>query len=117
MIKPSTKIYMGITGVALIGLGIVCLCYPGATVLSISWLIGLLTLVSGVSTIFLWAGARSSRSQGGAILLSGILEVIFGLIFINHNLVLASVLPIVFAIWIIVEGISIAIRSADYKAV
>ena len=48
MIKPSTKIYMGITGVALIGLGIVCLCYPGATVLSISWLIGLLTLISGV---------------------------------------------------------------------
>lgn len=117
MIKPSTKIYMGITGVALIGLGIVCLCYPGATVLSISWLIGLLTLISGVSTIFLWAGARSSRSQGGAILLSGILEVIFGLIFINHNLVLASVLPIVFAIWLLVEGISISIRSADYKAV
>ena len=117
MVKPSTKIYMGLTGVALIILGIVCLCNPGSTLLSISWLIGLFTLISGVFNFCTWIRSKSYLPQSGMVLLSSILEIILGITFMNHNLLLATMLPLLFGIWLLIEGISLAIRSFDYKAV
>lgn len=117
MVKPSTKIYMGLTGAALIILGIVCLCNPGNTILSISWLIGLFTLISGVFNFCTWIRSKSYLPQSGMVLLSSILEIVLGITFLNHNLLLATMLPMLLGIWLLIEGIALAIRSFDFKAV
>ena len=112
--KTSTKVLFAITGVLLVALGIVCICNPGATVISLALTIGIMTLASGISTIINWARLKYFLPTGN-LLLSGILQVIIGLLFINYNLVVAAALPFVFSCWICAEGIILAIRSFDFK--
>lgn len=42
--KTSTKIWMCLDGCALVVIGVLCILYPGSTLLSISWLFGLFFL-------------------------------------------------------------------------
>jgi len=108
---------MGITGAALIALGIICICRPIATVITLAWMIGILTLVSGISTLFNWISVRKYFTQSGSIFLSAILQILFGIIFLKHDLIMATVLPIMFSFLLIFEGINLAVRSLDYKKV
>lgn len=112
--KPSTKILMAISGIAFIALGVLCICYPGDTLLSASLAIGLLTLFSGISTIVLWFRTKYVLPTGN-LLLSGILQILLGVIFLNHKALLAMTLPIVFAVWLAIEGFILTIRSFDFK--
>lgn len=112
--STSSKILMAITGAAFIALGVLCICYPGATLLSASLVIGILTLVSGISTIAMWFRMKYILPTGN-LLLSGIFQLLIGIIFVSNNFFVAAVLPIVFAIWMAIEGVVLAIRSFDFK--
>ena len=50
-------------------------------------------------------------------MLSALLDIFFGCFFLFNILGTAISLPVVFAIWVMVEGIVIAVQSFDYKAV
>lgn len=112
--NTSSKILMGITGAMFIALGILCICHPGATLLSASLIIGILTLISGISTIGMWIRMKYFLPTGN-LLLSGIFQVLVGIIFLSNNFFVAAVLPVVFAVWILAEGVIFAIRSFDFK--
>ena len=112
--KTSTKIWMGITGVLLVILGVICIIYPGATLLSTSTVLGILTLASGISTFISWTRIKYYLPTGN-MLLSSILQIILGIFFLNHKLLTASTLPIVFACWLFIEGIILSIRHLISK--
>lgn len=112
--NKNAKIWMGITGALLVILGVVCILNPGETLLSTSIIIGILTLASGISTFILWAKIKYFLPTGN-LLLSAILQIIVGLFFLNHSLLTAAALPIVFACWLFTEGIILSIRSYDFK--
>lgn len=114
---PSRKIYMGITGAALVALGIICISNPFSTVISLAWIIGILTLISGFATLLNWINLRSYFPQSGSILLSSILQIMIGILFLRHDLALAAIMPVIFAIFLIIEGANLAIRSFDYKKI
>lgn len=114
--QASTKICMGITGAMLVALGIICILNPGATILSASIVMGILICVSGISTIATWSRMRAFMPSG-SLLLSGILEVILGIIFLYNNVIVAAALPFVFACWMLIEGIILSIRSFDFKQI
>ena len=57
---------MGITGVALVALGIICISSPISTVISMAWILGIITLVSGISTLLNWFNLRKYFPQSGA---------------------------------------------------
>ena len=42
---------------------------------------------------------------------------LIGIIFLANNFFVAFSLPVIFAVWVIIEGISIAVESFDYKRV
>ena len=113
----SRKICLAVTGAALIALGIFCICRPGATIVSIATIIGVLVLVSGIATLFYWAGVRAFFPQSGATFLSGVLQVVLGILFLNNKFIVAEALPIIFAFWMLMEGINLAVRALDYKKV
>lgn len=115
--STSRKICLGITGAAFIALGIFCICRPGATVLSIATLAGILTLVSGIATLFYWAGVRAFFPQSGATFLSGVLQVLLGILLLSNKFLVAEALPIIFAFWMLMEGINLAVRALDYRRV
>lgn len=112
--KSSNKIYLGLTGLVLIITGVICICNPDATLLSASTLIGLLTLLSGFTTLATWSKIKFFLPTGN-LLLSAILQIVMGLIILNHKLLVAGSLPIIFACWLLVEGIILALRSFDFK--
>lgn len=114
--KTSNKICFGLTGLVLILTGVICICNPDATLLSASTLIGLLTLLSGITTLITWSKIKFFLPTGN-LLLSSILQIVIGLIFLNHKLLVAGSLPIIFAFWILVEGVILALRSFDFKKV
>lgn len=108
---------MGITGVILVILGVICIASPISTILSLAWIIGLLAIVSGVATFLNWLSMRRYFPQSGTILLSAVLLMAVGVIILRNDTLMASMLPLLFALFLIVEGFSLAIRSFDYRKV
>lgn len=115
--KTSTKIWLCIAGVLLIALGIVCILNPAGTLFTAAWIIGFMTLCTGISKLIFTFRTQLFLPNSGTRMLSSILEIIIGLIFLGHNIFVAISLPVAFAAWIMVEGIIIAVDSFDFKRV
>lgn len=117
MIKTSTKIWLAIAGVLLIVLGVVCICEPAATLFATAWLIGVLTLCAGIAKLVFTFRTQMFLPNSGSRMLSSILEIIMGLIFLGSRYLLAFSLPVIFVVWVMVESIIITIQSFDYKKI
>ncbi len=115
--KTSTKIWLAIAGILLIALGIVCLKNPATTLLSVAWLIGIATLVAGIAKLVFTFRTQAFLPNSGTRLLSAILLIVLGVILLSHKFFVTSSLPFIFAIWVVIEGITIAVQSFDYKKV
>ena len=115
--KTSTKIWLAIAGILLVALGVVCICKPAATLFTAAWLIGCLTLFAGISKLVFTFRTQAFLPNSGSRMLSAILQIILGLIFLCNNLFLAVSLPVIFAMWVLIEGVIIAVNSFDYKRV
>ena len=113
--KKSTKIWLCIAGLLLIILGIVCIAKPGITLLSAAWVLGCFTLAAGIAKMVFTFKTQAYLPNSGTRMLSAVLDIIFGLFFLFNILSTAVSLPVVFSIWIIIEGIVIAVESFDYK--
>ena len=111
MIKTSTKILLAVAGILLIVLGIVCIANPAATLFSTAWMIGCLTLVSGIAELIFTFKTQAFLPNSGTRMLSSILQILLGIIFLGHNLFVTISLPIIFASWVLIEGIILAVQS------
>lgn len=58
--KKQTKIWLVITGILLIVLGVVCICNPAETLFSMAWLIDITT----VSLYTIRSGTQEAPCQG-----------------------------------------------------
>lgn len=115
--SKASKIWLGIAGCLLVILGIVCITRPAGTLFATAWLIGCFTLFSGLFKLIFTFRTERFLPNSGSRMLSAILQIMLGIFFLAFNGALAVSLPIVFAIWITVEGIIIAVQSFDYKRV
>ena len=115
--SKSAKIWLGIAGCLLIILGIVCICKPAGTLFATAWLIGCFTLFSGIFKLIFTFRTERFLPNSGSRMLSAILQILLGIFFLAFNTALAASLPLVFAIWVMVEGVIIAVQSFDYKRV
>lgn len=115
--KTSSKIWMCLTGVALVALGILCIMYPGNTLLSLSWVFGCLFFLGGCTQLATWAATRGFMPLSGLAFLSALLQIILGLIMVFNPAPLMVALPFIFAFWLLFEGIDLAISSFDFKRV
>ena len=113
--KTSTKIWLVIAGILLIVLGVICLMKPLATLLTVAWLIGFITLLTGIFKLVFTFRTQAFLPNSGTRLLSAILLIILGFILLSHKFFVTSSLPVIFAIWVVIEGVTIAVQSFDYK--
>ena len=113
--KKSTKVWLAIIGILLIALGVYCLCKPASTLFSTAILIGILTLVTGIAKIVFTFKTQTFMPNSGTRMLSGLFLVILGIIFLVQKVFLTISLPVVFTLWVLVEGVIIAVQSFDYK--
>ena len=115
--KTSTKIWLCIAGLLLIILGVVCIAKPDITLVSAAWTLGCLTLSAGMAKMVFTLKTQAFLPNSGTRMLSALLDIFFGCFFLFNILGTAISLPVVFAIWVMVEGIVIAVQSFDYKTV
>ncbi|MBR3648175.1 MAG: DUF308 domain-containing protein [Paludibacteraceae bacterium] len=115
--KTSSKIWMCLAGVALVALGVLCIMYPGPTLMSLAWVFGLVFFVGGCTQMGAWATVRHFMPRSGLMFFSALLQILLGCLMILHPEPLMIIMPFVFAFWLIFEGIDVAIGSADFKLV
>lgn len=115
--KTSTKIWLCVAGLFLIALGVVCIAKPDITLVSAAWLLGCLTLIAGISKLIFTFRTQAFLPNSGTRALSAILDIFFGCFFLFNVLGTAVSLPVVFALWVMIEGVFIAVQSFDYKRV
>ena len=113
--KTSTKIWLCIAGLLLIILGVVCIAKPDITLVSAAWTLGCLTLIAGMAKMVFTLKTQAFLPNSGTRMLSAILDIFFGCFFLFNILGTAISLPVVFAMWVMLDGIVIAVQSFDYK--
>lgn len=109
------KIMLGVTGALLVILGILCMCNPGATLLSMALWIGVTTFVSGICWLIFSIRSREFLPNAGMMIFQSVLMLFIGILFLMDIPGLALSLPFVFTFWIFVEGVSLAIQSFDFQ--
>ena len=115
--RTSSKIYMVLSGVLLVVLGIICLCNTWETIFSLAWLMGIFAFVTGIAALMFYIAVGRSLAGRSGILLTAIMDILTGILFLANPLAVAGMLPILFAFWTLFGGINIAIRSFDFKQV
>ena len=115
--KTSTKIWLCVAGVLLVILGILCIAKLDITLVSAAWVLGCLTLFAGCAKLIFTLRTQAFMPNSGTRMLSALLDFFFGCFFLFNLLGTAVSLPVVFTIWVMVQGIVIAVQSFDYKKV
>ena len=113
--KTYSKISIAVSAVLMIIMGAVVLFNPAATLVSLSWLIGIMTLISGIAVLVFYFSAAMGMIGAGTVLFTGIADVIMGLVFLNHGWFMAEILTFIAGLWLTVFGIERFIRSFDLK--
>lgn len=102
------KVLTIIAGILMMVVGIFCLFTPGLTFLSVSWLIGLMLVLSGVSLVADYLVLRKTRLVGALDLLMGILSGVLGIVLLVNQpmqLVTEMVAVYLLGVWMLVSGI------------
>ena len=115
--NKGKKIWLCIAGILLIALGVYFIINPNVTLVSAAWVLGFLTLFTGISKLVFTFRTQAFMPNSGTRMLTALLDIFFGCFFLFNLLGTAMSLPLVFAIWVIIEGISILVTSFDYKKV
>ena len=115
--RPSSKIFMALSGILYIAVGVIVIANQAQAVNAVSWLLGVLILIAGVSTLMAWLFSGHMLLGGGTILFASIGEILVGLLFLYNVPTLSAIIPYIFAIWILIKGVDVAIHSFDYKQV
>ena len=113
--KKSIKIWLAVTGILLLVLGVICICNPAETLFASAWMIGALTLASGIFGLAFTLETQAFIPNSGTRMLSSLLQLFLGMFFLFHNVALTASLPIVFAFWLMIEGVILAITAFDYR--
>ena len=111
----STKIYLVVTAVLFVVLGFLFICKPVEGLVSVAWLVGLLLLVSGCFTLFFTLRHQAIMPNSGSTTLMSVLQIMLGIMFLFNRSLTVATLIMMFAMWIVVEGVQLAVLSFDYK--
>lgn len=111
----KVNIYLILTALLLMVLGMVCIFNPGEAFVAVSWLVGLLILLTGIFGLLFGLRAQRFLPNAGSTTLLAVFQIIVGSLFLCNGLVAAESLIIVFVVWVIFEGISLSVLSFDYK--
>lgn len=113
--KTSNKIWLAVSGILLIILGIMCICNPFATMRAAAWIIGFSILTAGICKLIFALRTQSFLPNSASRVISSILLIILGILFLSNIFFVSLSLPILLSVWILVESIIITIQSFDYK--
>lgn len=99
------RVFKIAAGVILILTGVFCFANPGATFLSIAFLLGCAMLLSGVSDISAYVWISRKREISNFLPAEGFMSVILGILVLSNQLLADAVIPVFFGLWIMFSGV------------
>ncbi len=103
--KTFTRILLLIAGIAMIGLGVWLMFHPLVSLLTFSFTIAFVLLVSGIFHIVSYFSNRKAQHVSGWVLAEGILSTLLGVFLLFDQIEGAATLVLVFAMWVLFAGI------------
>jgi len=98
------RVFKMAAGVILILSGIFCFANPGATFLSIAFLLGCAMFLSGASGILAYIWISRKMEASSLLLVEGILGVILGSLVLSNQLLADAAFPVFFGMWVMFSG-------------
>lgn len=99
------KLFKIIAGVILILAGVFCFANPGATYLSIAFLLGISMLIAGATSTFAFFWVSRKKETTNLILVEGIMTLILGCLVLANTLVADATIPLFFGMWAMFSGV------------
>lgn len=91
-------------GVIAIIFGLIAIFKPLAAIAALTWIMGIMALAEGITTLFMAATAYRGIGKGWLIFY-GVFSVLFGLIAVFDPLSMASALLILVGVWLVIAGV------------
>lgn len=113
----KVKVNLIFTAVIMIAVGVLFVIYPKDSLGLLTWLLGVLILASGVFTILFSLKAQKVLPNASSSTLLGVFQIMLGSLFVlNHfDKLQEGAIGVLFAIWVMYEGLSLVISSFGYK--
>lgn len=105
-------------GVLLVIASFILLRYPGRGLTAFVFLFGILSIMQGIIWIYTYSKFRDFFSRSWVTLISGILDIIVGIIFLFSHEIGGITIAILFAVWFFVDsvvGIIFSWHLRDYS--
>lgn len=105
-----------IVGVLLIFTSVWCIAHPGATYLSLAFLLGAVMLLHGITAIFGFLSIRLLKKRGpGWLLADGMVTTVLSLLVLSNQIVADSAVPVFFGLWILFSGVARIVFSVEER--
>lgn len=115
MKNSMTRVLWFIAGILLIISGCTLLFRPDASLISMAGMIGFVILINGIFSLTIYFVFHNVMLGALWQLLEGILGILVGFMFLANSVLVASVLPYVFGMWIMFSGLSKLVGGFDLR--
>jgi len=114
----SMRIASIIIGVLLVFTSVWCLAHPGATYLSLAFLLGAVMFLHGVTALFGYLMIRRLHKKGqGWLLADGIFTTMLSLVVLFNQIVADAVVPVFFGLWLLHSGVARIVSTLNERGI
>ena len=113
----KVKIHLILTAIIMVAVGVLCVIYPENCLGTLTWLLGVLILASGCLTILFSLKAQKIIPNASSTTLLGVFQIMLGSLFVmsSFGMLKPNALGVLFATWVMYEGLSLLVSSFGYK--
>lgn len=104
-----------LAGLLLVVVGFIIMLNPVSTIISLSILLGLFMIASGVADLFAYSSIKGLMPGSGWVLIDGIFTLLMGVLLLFNSALGAASINLFFTIWMLFVGVSRIINSLDYR--
>ncbi|MDF3000262.1 MAG: HdeD family acid-resistance protein [Bacillota bacterium] len=99
------RVFKIAAGVILVITGIFCFAAPGATFVSVAFILGCAMLLSGISgvTAYIWIGKK--REVPYLLLAEGVTSILLGILVLTNQIIAEAAIPVFFGLWVLFSGV------------
>ncbi len=109
------KIVQIVCALLFIVAGISAFCMPSATLSGIAIFLGIMLIITGIGYVISYFYEKKSMLGANWVLVAGISTILIGIFVLCNETLVASALPIMLAIWILIIGIIRVMSSLDLR--
>ncbi len=95
-----------LTGIIFLVLSVKIMMHPVESIVGLAFFIGWASLISGVFQVGFSLSAKGIHNNWQWRLFNGVINIIFGIIFLTHPLLTAQILPTIFGFYMTFIGVS-----------